>query len=225
MFTRFGIYFAPARNSELARFGARWLGWNCQSAEFVPQMKVDGLDVEHLTRNPRKYGFHGTLKAPFELAQNMTFEELDRTAKAFAKCHGSFSLGQFSVQDRGYLTIAPIKQSAELTDFAVDCVKGFEPFRAPLDMSALAKRRAAGLSERQEALLNKWGYPYVLDEFRFHLTLTSRIDAETRARVMPILQEFMGPKLATPLEMQEICIFGERHHGQFEIIRRYALPG
>src|SRR6202000_780688 len=40
----------------------------------------------------------------------------------------------------------------------------------------LGRRLAAPLTERQRALLVEWGYPYVFDEFRFHMTLSNSLD-------------------------------------------------
>ena len=52
------------------------------------------------------------------------------------------------------------------------------PFARPPGAAELERRRKAGLSAAQEKMLLRWGYPYVLDEFRFHLTLTGRLQPE-----------------------------------------------
>jgi hypothetical protein len=58
---------------------------------------------------------------------------------------------------------------------------------------------AAPLSERQRALLIEWGYPYVFDEFRFHMTLSSSLaDAQERATLVAWWQartNALGPLL------------------------------
>jgi hypothetical protein len=80
----------------------------------------------------------------------------------------------------GFIAVVPTEPSAALADLAAATVAALDPFRAPPSEAELARRRKARLSDRQEALLMKWGYPYVMEEFRFHLTLTGRLDRRRR---------------------------------------------
>ena len=49
---------------------------------------------------------------------------------------------------------------------------------APLDRcGARPAPRHPNLTPGQDALLQVWGYPYVLEHFRFHLSLTGPLDA------------------------------------------------
>ncbi|PKP65441.1 MAG: phosphonate metabolism protein, partial [Alphaproteobacteria bacterium HGW-Alphaproteobacteria-8] len=70
---RFALYYAPPPGP-LADFAADWLGWDATAGREMPHPIVPGLPgpVEELTRAPRKYGLHGTLKPPFRLAQGAT---------------------------------------------------------------------------------------------------------------------------------------------------------
>ena len=66
-YPRYAIYYTPAPGSDLDRFGAQLLGYDAFTGVDLPfpdsilQMSPDWHD---LTRDPRKYGFHATLKAP-----------------------------------------------------------------------------------------------------------------------------------------------------------------
>ena len=65
-FTRYAIYYLPPAGA-LADFGARWLGWDVRRGAAAVQLDLPGL--RDATEAPRKYGFHGTLKPPFRLAE------------------------------------------------------------------------------------------------------------------------------------------------------------
>jgi hypothetical protein len=57
------------------------------------------------------------------------------------------------------------------------CVTGLQTLAAPLSSDELARRRRKGaLSIQEDALLVRWGYPYVLDRYRFHLSLTGDLN-------------------------------------------------
>ncbi len=98
----------------------------------------------------------------------------------------------------------------------------FDAYRAPPDAAELAKRHAAGLTPRQAELLARWGYPYVLDEFRFHLTLTGSIaDATERTRVAGLLQPLVAPLLGQPMPVRELCLFHQPDRATpFRLIQR-----
>jgi hypothetical protein len=89
----------------------------------------------------------------------------------------------------------------------------------------MARRRAAGLTPAQERNLIEWGYPYVLDEFRFHLTLTGSLADPEAEAAMAALSPLTEPLCRDALAVREICLFGEREDGFFEIVRRYRLTG
>jgi hypothetical protein len=77
------------------------------------------------------------------------------------------------VQDLGhFLALVPRHESAELQAVADACVTELHSLAAPLSDAELARRRKSKLSAREDALLLQWGYPYVLEAFRFHCSLT-----------------------------------------------------
>lgn len=207
---RYAIYYTPPPETALARFGAAWFARNAPC-----------LDT------PRRYGFHGTLKAPFRLAAGTTEAGLLRAAGSFAAERPAFSGPALRLSVlAGFLALTPSEPSEELDRLAADCVAAFDQFRAPAAEAELARRRRTGLSPRQEALLLRWGYPYVMDAFRFHLTLTGRLDEagldRERAEAKTMLA---GSAPAFPVD--GITLMVEPAEGEaFHVLRRceFALP-
>ena len=221
--SRYAIYYAPPSGSGLARFGASWLGWDADAGAACAHPDTP-VDVATLTERPRKYGFHGTLKPPFRLAEGMTLEALDTDIRALAARRQPFVTAPLVLRRLGpFFALVVSEPSDDLAALAAACVRELDPFRAPLTEADLAKRRAGGLSQRQEALLAEWGYPYVMEEFRFHLTLSGPVASEEAERVEAPLRALTAPYCVEPFQVQDLTLFGEREDGAFEIIRRYPL--
>ena len=207
---RYAIYYTPAPESALARFDAAWFA-----------RKAPCLDA------PRRYGFHGTLKAPFPLAAGASEGELLRAVESFAVARQALSGPTLRLSEMaGFLALVPSEPFGELDRLAADCVAAFDRFRAPATEAELARRRRAGLSARHEALLLRWGYPYVMDTFRFHMTLTERLDEEGLARERAEAEAMLaGP--APSLFIDAVTVMVEPVAGEaFRVLRRceFALP-
>lgn len=220
-FKRYGIYVVP----EGAFFAevSSWLGWDAVAGRDVPQPDIS-LDANALTATPRKYGFHGTIKPPFALADGCSAAGLAAALDAFCATQAPVVVPTLEVRRLGgFVAIVPVEPSAALAELAGDTVTALDPFRAPASDSELARRRMAGLSDRQEALLQRWGYPYVMEEFRFHMTLTGRTpDADT---VRDALAGHFAPVLPRPFEIDTLALMGEAENGHFHLIHRYNLSG
>lgn len=221
-YSRFAIYYIPPEGP-LAEFGAAWLGWDVVQGCAAIQPDLPGL--HDITMTPRKYGFHGTLKPPYRLAVGMTEDQLSKAVAdlagtlAPAICDGLdlTTLGRF-------LALTPRGDTGDVRRVAGACVRGLDDFRAPASEVELARRRQAGLSPRQEALLQAWGYPYVMEEFRFHLTLSGRLNADEATDWAETIRQQL-PALPAPFVLDQIALCGERENGHFELIHRYALTG
>jgi putative phosphonate metabolism protein len=229
MTARFALYFAPAIGSLLAIFGNHWLGRDVESGGSLKQPRVGGLDEAHLraiTEAPRFYGFHGTLKPPFRLAEGRNEADLRQALAAFGRRQASFAVPALRLQEIGdFLALIPVERAPTLSALADACVTEFDCYRAPPEPAELAKRRAANLTPRQEDLLARWGYPYVLDEFRFHLSLTGPIaDAAERARLMALLPPLLAPALAEPMPVRELCLFVQPNRAAaFQLAQRFPF--
>ncbi len=221
-YSRFAIYYVPPEGP-LAEFAAAWLGWDVLRGCEMPQLDVPGL--HDITMTPRKYGFHGTLKPPFRLKAGQGMEDLERAVSDMAERLAPAECDGLKLTPIGrFLALTPHGDLEGLQRVAEACVRELDAFRAPPDDAELARRREAGLTERQDARLMQWGYPYVFEEFRFHLTLTGRLEREAMADWTEVLHQHL-PDLPAPFVVDQIALCGEREDGRFELLHRYTLAG
>lgn len=225
MHTRYALYFTLPE-TPLSKFGAAWLGWDVGTGTAGAHPEMPGVDVARITERPRKYGMHATLKPPFRLAEGQSLGALEAALAAFTAKTPSVRLdGLALTRLGGFLALTPEGDVAALNALAGRLVTEFDSFRAPAPEAELARRRAAGLTAAQEANLVQWGYPYVLDEFRFHITLSTRLEEEDGAMVSEALAPRLAPLLPRPFEIDAISIAGEREDGFFELLGRMPLKG
>lgn len=224
---RHAIYVAPPRGHPLASFAAAWLGWDPEEGTVPPPPEVPGLPRPRaeLAETPRRYGFHATLKAPFRLAEGVDAAALDAAAAAVAARCAPFALDlRLAVLD-GFLALVPPSAPPSLAALEAACVTELAPCAAPSDAAALARRRATGLDAAEERNLRRWGYPWVLDRFRFHMTLTGRLEPGDRERTHAALAPILAPLVAAPLPVREICRFAEDVDGRFRLLSRHRFGG
>ncbi|MEO1678101.1 MAG: DUF1045 domain-containing protein [Pseudomonadota bacterium] len=229
-FTRYAIYFAPPPGP-FARLGAAWLGWDAEAgrgAALGPANSWPALPAPQrsLTERPRKYGLHGTLKPPFFLAEDRTVDGLHTTLSALAPRLHRVRTDALRVRPLGrFLALVPEGDTTALNALAATCVEALDSFRAPPTDDELARRRERELTPRQDALLASWGYPFVMEEFRFHITLTGPLETDVRdataAAIAPVFEEAAGQ----PFRVDDICLFGEGQDGRFRLLHRYPLSG
>jgi putative phosphonate metabolism protein len=225
---RYAIYHAPAPGSDLDRFGAQLLGYDAFTGEDLPfpdgvmQMAPDWRD---LTRDPRKYGFHATLKAPLSLAPGKTEAEFLAACEAFALMPRAIPVIRPVVGSiSGFIAVIPAEPPAELLGLAADCVREFDSFRAPLKPEDRARRNPAQLTPRQREYLERWGYPYVMEDFRFHMTLTGRLDAGRREPVLTMLQNRFAAIGLETLAIDRIALFRQDNaDARFRIVKHWKL--
>lgn len=214
--TRYALYYAPPAG-EFATCAARWLGRD------DPPIAAG---LWPLTAKARRYGFHATLKAPFRLAQGATRAALQDQMAQFAAQTAPVVLDGLHLADLdGFLALIPQGDAAPLNAFAARVVQQFDPLRAPLTSADIARRQPDRLSARQRALLDRWGYPFVLDEFRFHMTLTDQLDPDQAAWVRPLAQATFAPFTGRRLAIAALSLFAEAPDGLFHPVHHVALTG
>jgi putative phosphonate metabolism protein len=227
--TRYALYYAPTATSALEQFGAQWLGRSVTDGQAVAQPTVPGLspqDLAALTAEPRRYGFHGTLKPPFFLAEGTTISQLETAVETFCRAQQPLPLPHWALRWLGsFIALVPAAPCPALQDLAADCVRTFDSFRAPASEAELAKRRAKGLTSRQEEHLQRWGYPYVMEDFRFHLTLTGPVrNSDQRAALEGALTLQTAPWRQKPTSITEIALYRQDGpQAAFILHRRFAL--
>ncbi len=227
-FPRYAIYYAAERGSTLDRFGAELLGYDAWTGEELPfpQGATDAVpDWRELTSDPRKYGFHATLKAPFALAAGKTETELVAACASFAAEPRAIPAFRPVVDSiSGFIAVIPGQRSEPLERLAADCVAAFDPFRAELTAHDRARRNPDRLSARQRDHLERWGYPYVMEEFRFHMTLTGRLEDARRWGVLAMLRQRFAATGIDSLSVDRIALFRQdAAEARFHIIGDWAL--
>lgn len=226
---RYAIYFAPEADSALERIGSEILGRHAGAKAELAQPRLPDIAPERfreLTAAPRHYGLHATLKPPFFLASQHDEAGLLENVGHIAAKMRAFDLPGLELTGLGsFLALTLTAPCPTLQDLARICVTVADSLRRPPSPEELARRRAKGLTPNQERLLDLWGYPYVLEEMRFHLTLTSSIhDPEEREIVRTGLAPLLAPVLRKPVPMRDICVFRQTCREEpFGIFRRFPL--
>jgi len=228
IYPRYAIYYAPAPGSVLDRFGASLLGYEAYGGDDLPfpdEVTLARPDWRELTQDPRKYGFHATLKAPMALAPGRNEAELAAACASFAATARTIPVIEPVIDSiSGFIAVVPARPPAELLQLAADVTREFDPFRAPLTPEDRARRNPAKLTPRQCEYLDLWGYPYVMEEFRFHMTLTGRLDSARREPVMAMLRDRFSAVGLKTLAIDRVALFRQDDaDARFRIVGHYVL--
>jgi Protein of unknown function (DUF1045) len=223
---RFAVYYAPRPGNFAARANA-WLARDPETGISLPQPMLLGIaDPAAIIADPRRYGFHGTIRAPFRPAEGTGLPEVAACVARLAASLAPVVCDGLALENlHGFLALTPLGCEAGLLDLAARVVEGTNDLRAPLTEAEIARRRPDRLSARQKDLLSRWGYPFVMEEFQFHLTLTDRLAGAEVAPAAEALKSYFIPVLPRPFVIEDLCVFGEDEAGQFHLLHRYALTG
>ncbi|NVN85280.1 MAG: DUF1045 domain-containing protein [Rhodopseudomonas sp.] len=227
-YPRYAIYYAPTRHHALYRFGAELLGYDAFSGDGLPfpdAVMARVPDWRDISQEPRAYGFHATLKPPFALAADATEPELLAACERFATIPRPIpSIAPVVDAIGSFIAVVPATPSAELNRLAQDCVEAFDEFRAPLTPEDRARRNPAALTAAQLAHLDRWGYPYVMEEFRFHMTLTGRLPAERRGALLALLRDRLAALALAELAIDRVAVFRQDAAATpFRVIGQFGL--
>ncbi|TQS42072.1 DUF1045 domain-containing protein [Cryptosporangium phraense] len=205
--TRYAIYVVPDRPE-----AATWFG--------RPEVRPISVDA-------RRYGFHATVKAPFRLASGRTATDLDARLAAFAAQQEPVTVPALRLACLdGFFALIPSHPQPALQTLAADVVVEFDDLRAPLTEAEIARRRPERLDDRERHLLHTYGYPYVLDRFLFHLTLTDRLPVDRWAPVEQDLRSHFDAMIGHDLVIGSLALCIEPAPGQpFEISSTHAFKG
>lgn len=224
---RYAIYFTLAPDTALWRFGSSVLGYDSR-ARAVVAFPQHGLWLEpwftRLQETPARYGFHATLKAPFELAPGVSESALLDRAAAFGAMNAPLCLPALEVALLGdFIALRPLSEDAELTRMAAACVREFDDLRAPLGAEDRTRRLSQVLTPRQHAHLDRSGYPYVFEDFRFHMTLTGAIPRSFQPRVLEALKA-LRRRISAPVWVDAISVLVQpKRESPFELVERLSL--
>ena len=226
---RYAIYFVPAAQSQLYRYGSAVLGYDCytgNAVDFPEECGAKANGWNELTEPPRRYGFHATLKAPFYLSPACTEEQLSRAVENFAALGHAMHTFLPTVRTIGdFCAIVPLKADTGLDALAASCTTIFDAYRAPMSPQERARRIALGLSQSQIQNLDRWGYPYVLSDFRFHLTLTGNVPARRHQTILGILLAgFHRMRVNEPVAIDRLALLKQESlDTPFRVVSESAL--
>jgi len=226
---RFALYYAPPRDSAWWRNGCAWLGRDPESGATLapPRLAELARPLDALTVAPRRYGWHATLVAPFRLAPGVTADALFDQASRWAASRAPFAVPVEAATIDTFVALRPADPAgdAALRELAADALTALAALRAPPAEADLARRLRSPLSARQRELLAQWGYPYVFDEFRFHMTLSDSLDdARERELLAAAWNARMQPPGALPVDGAALYVEPEPG-APFALWRRLPFAG
>lgn len=209
---RYALYYAPPIDHPLTRVAARWLGRDVYGGR-VPARTLPPA-WEPLITDPRRYGFHATLKPPMRLKPGLHSWDLQEAVARFCRDVAPVDIGRLRIARIGrFFALVPVAAPAALGDLADAVVRDFDRFRAPMDEAELARRSAADLDPVEEENLRTWGYPYVFERFRFHMSLTGPVPDEFVDGIGAELERQFAPVIAVPVLIDALSIFIEEVPG------------
>jgi 2'-5' RNA ligase len=229
---RYAIYLAPPPDTPLWRFGSEVLGYDAITGEDLYGYAPEGMDPiawRAIAERPRSYGFHATLKAPFRLGEGLSLADLKEDLRIFCQGRPSFDLGPLAVNaladgsGKGFAAMTPMRPSPELAALERDVVRHFDRFRAPLTAAEIAGRQPDRLTERQRESLSQFGYPFIGEDYRFHMTLTGSV--LNVAAIADALADSMANILGSAhLKVDALVLFEQPSAGErFRVIDRFPL--
>ncbi len=226
---RYAVYWAPEPAHPLWRAGIEWLGRDpsVTAAHGVPGTPREATD------EPRRYGFHATLKAPFALRQGATAADLLAAVQALAQGFPRFPMPRLEVAALGSFVALrpaePVGGEHALQRLADACVRSLDNWRAPMDAKTLQRTLSDNsLSPTQQQLVRRWGYPHVFEHWRFHMSLTDSLPQDAlgdalRQRLADEATRHFAAALAVPLACESVCVFVEPAPGA-PFVLAHRLP-
>lgn len=220
---RVAVFYAPEPDDRLSQLGAFWLGRDAETGATLRQPDI--AEIEEITSEPRLYGLHATLKPPMRVLSRHRWDDVLRETETLAGSLAPFPLPPLEVASiGGFLALRESAASMQLQAMADLCVAFLDRLRAPAEEHELARRRKAGLSTSQEAMLRRYGYPYVFAAWKFHITLTRRLSAPEADRIAPAAERHFGAVLAEPRQVRSLCLFYQPAPGAPFLLReRFRL--
>ena len=225
---RFAIYFAPEIDSKLHSIGSQWLGRDSSSGKSLKQPYIKGISSNYfcsVTKTPRRYGFHATLKAPFRLNEDFTLMDLCSQIQRLSALSKTFYI-KLKVRKFGnFIALMMDPTERKMQNLASKLVENLDYFRAPLHKEEIDKRRMSALTTSEDENLLNWGYPYVFNDFRFHITLTEKIQCKSdRESIISAASSHFSGSLENTIKVSSISLFvQENSEANFLQIQQFAL--
>jgi len=222
---RYAVYWAPDADHPLWKAGCEWLGRDAASGWSAAHPR------EH-AGEPRRYGFHATLKAPMRLREGVSVQDFFGAVSRLASSNASFAMPQLEVTTlRSFVALrpaAPIDAAHPLRQLADACVRELDALRRPPTDEERAQRlQSMAFDAVERANIEDFGYAFAFDRWQFHMTLSDSFadaDGTWRDRLMTEARQHFAHALAAPLRCTGLSVFVEPSPcSPFQLVRRLPL--
>lgn len=208
---RYAVYFCPEEDTDFWTHGNAWLGRDIRSDQPINQPNITHFPktlLWDLTRSPRHYGLHATLKAPFRLAPGQTVDALLSATTKLTESLTSIIIPALEVANLGdFLALRPVEESPQLSSLTSRCVTTLDHFRAPLTKADLQRRNPEALDTVERHNLMTYGYPYVHERFRFHLTLSNSLpNPVLRQKLRDAAEQYFSHICTQSVPVNSVCV-------------------
>jgi hypothetical protein len=225
---RYAIYYTPQPGTALAAFGRSWFGRanDGVTLQAFSDAGLSGTGFAKLAVAPGRYtGLHALFRAPFALRDGIDGEDIKSRLVSFAACRKPIETGPLTLSRAGrYLVLRPVEATPSLDWLAAQCVASFEDFAAPPSATERAEHASPSLNDYQRLLLESFGDPYVLSEYRFSITLTGPLDTAHLERVAQALWPVLEEICASGVTVDGLSLFGESGgRSPMRLLGRYKL--
>lgn len=227
-FTRYAIYFTPEPGTALAAFGRSWFGRANDGAtlQAFSDSGFAGTGFAKIPSVPGRYtGLYAQFKAPFSLRDGVGIDAVKQRLIRFAARRKPAETGPLTLAREGrFLVLRPVEPTPLLEWLATQCVAAFEDFAAPLGAAERTAYASPNLSDYQRLLLESFGDPYVLSEYRFYITLTGPLDKTHLERVSQALWPVLEELCNSGVTVDGLSLFGDcGGRSPMRLIGRYRL--
>ena len=128
--------------------------------------------------------------------------------------------------DWGFVSLRPAgHQPPQLLALESALVTRLDAFRAPLTGAERDRRNPDRLPEAARAHLDHWGYPFVLELFQYHLTLSNQLPPPLAEALRQALAPQLAPLITAPMPVTSVALMGEDEDGRFHLIEDVPLRG
>jgi hypothetical protein len=227
-FVRYAIYYTPQPGTPLAAFGRSWFGRANDGAtlQAFSAAGLAGTLTPKPTMSPSGYaGLHSIFKAPFALRDGIGPDALKARLISFARRRRAVETGPLTLARAGRsLVLRPIDPKPALDWLAAQCLAAFDGFARPASSAEREPHQSPNLNDHQRVLLNSFGDPHVLSEYRFHVTLTGPLEGAHLERISQALWPMLEDICAKGVAVDGLSLFGEPRGGTpMRLIGRYRL--
>ncbi len=227
-YSRYAICYTPQPGTALAAFGRSWFGRanDGVTLQAFSDAGLSGTSFAKLAVAPGRYtGLHAQFRTPFAPRDGIGLDAVKTRLINFAARRKPIDTGPLTLSRSGRsLVLRPVEATPALDWLAAQCVASFEDFAAPPSDTEREEFAGPQLSDYQRLLLESFGDPYVLSEYRFSITLTGPLDAAHLERVAQALWPVLEEICASGVTVDGLSLCGDTGgRTPMRLIGRYHL--